>query len=277
MKLKEYPISIKESIKLLRYSSHSLKQKNGKEIELIVSFTSIPSRLKAVNLVVRSLLLQSLRPSKILLWLHRDLRDQVPKNVTRLEGDIFEIRYTPTQSSHSKLVHTLKEFPGSTIVTCDDDLMYPDNWLEDLYREHLSFPKQVLCNRCNMIAYDSNGNTLPYKDWVRGIPGGTSSMSIMPAGYGGVLYPPKCMLPIVTDDNLYFQLAPKADDLWFKAMSFLKGTPSRRIANPSSDFIPIIGTRKYTLATSNIKQDGNRTQWDALRNHFNFKTPDPKL
>ena len=274
MKPKEIPGMLFEACKLKCMSLQTLNDLDKQRLPVVVSLTSIPSRLEKLHYTIRSVMAQTHRPDKIVLWLHSDLKIKLPKQLAMLEGDLFEIRYTELNSSHLKLVHSLEAFPESNIVTCDDDLMYPTNWLWLLYQEHLRYPDQVVTNRCNLITYDKGGDTLPYRQWVKDVPPGTSSMAIMPAGYGGVLYPPGALLPETINQALYMQLTPKADDLWFKAMSYLNGTLCRKAEFLSQKPTPVLGTQSLTLASLNIKQDRNREQWDALRAYYDFKTPD---
>ena len=81
------------------------------EIPVIVSLTSIPSRLSTLHLTIRSLLNQDKRPKKIILWLHHSLKKEIPKNLAALENDLFEIMYSDLICSHRKLIHSLTLFP----------------------------------------------------------------------------------------------------------------------------------------------------------------------
>ena len=272
MKIKEFFPSLIKSLQLRRLETGRLDSDNRPASEAIVSLTSIPSRLRFLDLTIRSLMAQSIRPKKILLWLHEDLRGKEPKALRSLVGEMFSIHYSGLTCSHRKLIHTLELYPDAVIVTCDDDQLYPNDWLERLVDDHKQFPGEIIANECKLIAYSADGETLPYKQWSGKVNAGFSDASLMPVGYGGVLYPPHTLLSEVTVSDLFLKLSPKADDLWFKAMSFLKGTPCRKASNPSAMPIPVIGTRQTTLAQSNVKLDQNREQWDALREYFQFTT-----
>jgi hypothetical protein len=272
MKLKEFFPSIFRSLHLRKLKVSELESHEREACEAVVSLTSIPSRLRFLDLTIRSLMAQSVRPGKILLWLHEDLRGKEPKALRSLIGEMFSIHYSELTCSHRKLIHTLELYPDTVIVTCDDDQLYPDNWLERLLQDHRRFSGEIIANECKLIACSPEGETLPYREWPGKINAGFSDDSLMPVGYGGVLYPPDSLLPEVTNSELFLKLAPKADDLWFKAMSFLKGTSCRKASNPSATPLPVIGTRQTTLAQSNVKLDQNREQWDALRDYFKFTT-----
>ena len=272
MKIKEFLPSLIKSLQLRRLKRAQLESHSRPNCEAIVSLTSIPSRLRFLDMTIRSLMIQSVQPKRILLWLHEDLRGKEPKALRSLVGEMFSIHYSDLTCSHRKLIHTLELYPDAVIVTCDDDQLYPNDWLERLIEDHKRFPGEIIANECKLIACSADGETLPYKQWPGKVSAGFSDASLMPVGYGGVLYPPDSLLPVVTDSELFLKLAPKADDLWFKAMSFLKGTPCRKASKPSATPIPVIGTRQTTLAQSNVKLDQNRDQWDALRDYFQFTT-----
>ena len=220
-------------MQLKRLGLAQLESHDRESCEAVVSLTSIPSRLRFLDLTIRSLMAQSIRPGKILLWLHEDLRGKEPKALRSLVGEMFSIHYSGLTCSHRKLIHTLELYPHAVIVTCDDDQLYPNNWLERLVEDHKRFPGEIIANECKSILCSADGETLPYKQWPGKIDAGFSDASLMPVGYGGVLYPPDSLLPEVTDSVVFLQLAPKADDLWFKAMSFLKGTPCRKATRSS--------------------------------------------
>jgi hypothetical protein len=270
MKLKELPSSLWRSWQLARANATALDNLKALQIPVIVSFTSIPTRLPTLHLVVRSLLTQTYRPERILLWLHQDLASQIPPKLAQLVGERFEIRYVDKTTSYRKLVHSLAEYPEKVIVTCDDDIMYQPSWLESLWEDHLAFPQDVIAHECREIRYH-NGVLAHYKEWNNQSQPGVCSRWIMPIGYGGVLYPPKALHQDVQNESLFMQLAPRADDLWFKAMSHLQGTTSRRSRRPVAKPIPIAGSQKVSLKKTNVRENGNFDQWQAICQHYNIQ------
>ncbi|MDG1938437.1 MAG: hypothetical protein P8I62_06260 [Pseudomonadales bacterium] len=274
MKLKEYPKSFFRARELKRKSLESLACKVNEvehSIPVIISLTSIPERLKYIHLTIRSLLCQDYTALKIVLWLNEELRGQLPKSLTELEHDRFEIIFNDHFSSHRKLVYSLDRYKESLIVTCDDDLMYDVTWLGRLMFDHKRFPSAVIAHECREITFGVDQKLLPYRRWSTIKAKDYSHVNLLPIGYGGVLYPAGALYADVTNRDLYMELAPKADDLWFKAMSFLKGTPVRRSSNPGEKPMPIIGAKGSSLAKENVFQDGNRIQWQAICNHYQIK------
>jgi len=268
LKLKEYGPSWLRARHLKSLPVEELGRAVDDPLPVVVTLTSIPSRLQTLHLTIRSLLAQQRKPEKIILWLNYDLRDHLPDALTRLVGDIFEIRFEGLSCSHRKLIFALDAFPDRVLVTCDDDLMYPPDWLERLYSDHDAFPLDILAHECRRITRDAHGVLLPYRDWPTVSEPGISGPDVLAIGYGGVLYPPGCLAPEATDSPLFLRLAPKADDLWFKAMALRKGTVVRRTSRPGPKPLPIIGSQKVSLLKSNVRGDGNRSQWQALCDHF---------
>ena len=272
MKLKELPGSLWRAFQLNRISVEALQDSSAPSLPIIVSFTSIPSRFHVIHLTVRSILAGTHKPEKIVLWLHESLQHHIPLSLSKLLGSRFEICYVSDDCPHLKLVRSLQAFPDKLIVTCDDDLMYAPNWLNALYQEHLQHPENIIANECRAIAYDETGKIRPYSDWHNENKGGASYDAILPLGYAGVLYPPHCFHEDVCNADLYLKLAPKADDLWFKAMSYLKGTAARQAYRPVAKPIPIVNSQSVSLKATNVKQDGNRLQWQAIAQHYALPT-----
>ena len=268
--VKELPISIAKTLQLLSVPSSHLKKRKEPQVPVIVSLTSIPSRLGTLHLVIRSLLKQDHLPKKILLWLNNDLKDQLPHKLTKLEGDIFEIRFSHLNCPHRKLIHSMEAFPNEIIVTCDDDLMYRKNWLSMIYNEHLANPKNVVGNHTVHINHDETGKPLPFKKWKYPIEGGINPWSMTPIGAWGVLYPPQSLSKSTLNDKKFMELAPRADDLWFKAMALLEGTQSIQAKNTPKEPIPIGGTQKVALKKENLGMDKNTEQWLKLEGAFNL-------
>lgn len=269
MKLKEIPISFYHTQRLKAMNSHSLKKKNGDELPVIVSLTSIPSRLSKVHITLRSILCQPQKPEKIVLWLHDDLKAQVPNSLKKLYGEIFEVRFTHLKCSHKKLVHSLKAFPDPPIITCDDDCIYRKNWLSSLYQTHLKNPENIIAHRLRCIQFSETGETLPYKKWI--CHGNENPRSFLPIGAEGVLYPPHIFPKLVWDEALFLKLTPTADDLWFKVISLKENILPKKSENSPMESIPVMGTQKVSLKKANIDEDQNRVQWDNLSRYFDLK------
>lgn len=266
--VKELPKSILHSL-YLHFIPASFLVKNKDALPVIVSLTSIPSRFSTLHLVIKSLFNQSHLPSKIILWLHEDLKNKLPKSITKLESTLFEINYSPLTCSHKKLVHTLENNPKAIIITCDDDLIYGKKLVHNLYKEHLKYPNDVIANTTNQIKFNDNNGYRPFNEWkLKDVE--INHKALCPIGAWGILYPPNALSKEVFNQDLFLKLTPKADDLWFKAMALLNGTIARKSENLPKEPIPIIGTQKVALKKENISKNKNDIQWSAVSKHFNI-------
>jgi len=270
MKLSEFGPSLYHSTRLRLISAKTIKQKATEQLPLVVSLTTIPTRLGKVALTVRSLLKTRPQPQKIVLWLNDQLQDTTPSQLSELQGDVFEIRYSPYTFSHRKLIHSLEAFPEATIVTVDDDMIYHPHVFDLLYKCHLKYPETVIANRIRYISYDDTGNVLPYLQWPHVSDASESVDSMMPVGACGVLYPPGVFDQRVTDVDLIQKISPKSDDLWFKTMALLRGTKARLAPEMAPDPIPIMGSQKVALKKINNKQDYKRVQWERIAEYFDI-------
>lgn len=264
------PVSLYYQVKYSFFGLGGLNTKKNDSVPVIVSLTSIPSRFKKLHLGIKSILDQSVLPEKIVLWLNESQRGKIPKSLEKLKGSIFEIRYSQLDCSHLKLVESLKHFPNKIIVTADDDLIYRKKWLECLYLEHQRHPECIIANQSRIISYDRHGQLKPYREWPTNYNHHVNSMLLLPIGSAGALYPPNSLSSTTLDWELFLKLAPKADDLWFKAMSLLKHTKSIQSSLFPGHPIPIWGSQEINLKKWNIQEDKNRTQWLALTKHFKF-------
>ena len=269
MKSREVPYSMFYESKFRLMNAEKLKSKTGNELPVIVSLTTIPFRLNRVFVTVRSILNQSQKPAKIILWLHESLQNKVPKSLKKLEGDIFSVQFTPLNSSHVKLIPTIAKHADQVIVTCDDDLMYDENWLKGLYDQHLKNPSAVIAHKVRQIQFDENHKPLTYSKWK--LNDKNKPETFLALGSSGVLYPANCFINQVLDDELYMKLAPKADDLWLKAMTLLSGRQIVTTDFEPENTYPRMATQKVSLKKQNIGQNKNDQQWAALVNYFKLE------
>ena len=168
------------------------KNKNGAGI--IVSLTTIPSRIARVHVCIESILRQTMQPSRIALWLNArwfpDFR-RLPIPLLQQMKRGLEVYQCNANWPHNKLLPSLAKWPDAIIATADDDVIYPVNWLQELYRTHEKFPEAVVCQRARIMTFDSSGSLSRYETWPNsGEQLIRPSHAVFPLGNGGTLYPP---------------------------------------------------------------------------------------
>lgn len=243
---------------------------------VIISLTSFPQRMYEIHFTLYSLLTQSLKPSKVILWLGKEqfpnLEADIPEKVLKLKENGLTIGWTNNMYSYTKLVPTLREYPNNIVVTADDDIYYENDWLEKLIKAHEQNPDDIICHRAHRIKLNKHG-IAPYKKWQKQIKGTKASYLNFLTGVGGVLYPANCLHKDVLNEELFTEIAPKADDVWFWAMALLNGTKSFVPKNRIKELTYVNPERERGLTTeitlfSSNKKGGNDLQIEKVINHY---------
>jgi hypothetical protein len=244
----------------------------GNEIPLLVSLTSYGERLKSIHLCLESLLSQSLKPDRILLWLAHDAAE-TNKYIPRLKERGVEIRRCDDIKSYKKIIFALREFPDSVIVTADDDCFYPTYWLERLYKAWLGDKSHVYCYRGHRMSVSTDGGLSigPYREWDYESPGFTGpSPLLIPTGVGGVLYPPGSLNEEVFNEDVFMSICPTADDIWLKAMSLLNGLSCKKITPASPRFYSLAKSQQKALFRTNHHKKANDPQVAAVFTRYDI-------
>lgn len=187
---------------------------------IIISITSFPKRINTVWITIATLLNQKkIKPRKIVLWLAQEqfCNCRLPYKLTRLCKRGLEIRFCDDLKSHKKYYYTMKEFGNEYfIITCDDDIFYPENLVEGLINGSRKHPNVVICNWAHKITFDNEYQFNKYSLWTNSK--NELGIDIIPIGCCGVLYPPKCINREVFNKEKIEHVSLYTDDLWLKCM-----------------------------------------------------------
>lgn len=249
-----------------------LSSKNDK---IIVSMTSFGHRVKDIlPYTLFSLLSQSQKPDKIVVWLDEDEfnSENLPKILKNLTNFGIEIKFCKNIFSFKKLIPSLKKFPDSVIITTDDDVYYAKNWLKKLLDKHGENPKAIIGHRAHEITF-TDGEINPYIQWKHGIKRIQNPQNLFFTGVGGILYPPKSLNEKVLDEELFMKLTPKADDVWFWAMAKLQKTHYALPKNPLAVPNPIDIAEELVsgLTIENVVNNRNDEQIKAVIEYFGLQ------
>lgn len=240
---------------------------------LIVSLTSFPARIKTLHIVIESLMRQSVKPDRLMLWLSKeqfpDEKKSLPKNLLNMERRGLEICFVEDDlRPHKKYFYTMQQYPDADVITVDDDIFYPRNLLKYLVDTSKKYPSCVCCNRA--IRYSmKEGKLKPYLEWDHIEPHTDSvpNYRILPTGVGGVLYPHGSLFSeLLFNKEIIIKTCINGDDLWLNLMARLNST-KMVYSDKLVGLIPIITTKKIALSTNNIIY-GNDNQINNLINHF---------
>ena len=248
-------------------------RRHGLAGELIVSLTSYPARYDTLHLTLGCLLDQSLKADRTILWVAHDDIDELPPQVRELKRHGLEIRPCEDLRSFKKLIPAIHAFPDAFIVTADDDLYFPANWLETLVDGVEPGKPAVVCHRAHRRRQSADGRLAPYLEWefdVQDERARQPSVDIMPTSGAGALYPPHSLHPQVRNRALFQRLCPDGDDLWFYWCARMAGTPIRKVGGRMM-LITWAGSQDQSLWTDN-RQGGNDRMIKALIDEYGVET-----
>ncbi len=228
-----------------------LSGREGKA-QFIVSLTSYPRRIGTLSEVIKTLLVQTMKPDLLILWLGEEefpgREADLPADLLELTGYGLTIRWCRDIKSYKKLIPTLRLYPDAVIVTTDDDLYYHPKMLERLYRSYEKEPNCIHCHRATKMYMEDGA----FKALLGGYdiyehPSYLNKLT----GVGGVLYPPNILHPDVMKEDLFMTLAPTNDDVWFWLMGVRMGIRCR-VVDGSFVTLNFVGdTQKEALGYRN--------------------------
>lgn len=221
---------------------------------LYISLTSFPKRFATLHLTLRSLRRQTIGAYAILLWIARSEVALLPRKVRAEEANGLRIIPCDDLRSYNKLVHALAAYPDAFLVTADDDLFYPPDWLEQLVSAAEPGRRLIPCHRAHRVTPARDGGLAPYFDWPHDVQDEAAhrpSRDLLATGVGGVLYPPGCFDADVLDREAFGRLSPDGDDLWFYWMAHRAGASHKKVG-------PRFRQIKWLAAQESLLFDANR-------------------
>lgn len=254
------------------FAMRHLRQRNMRSTESVlsargpvVSLTTHGARLQRVFYTVESIARGKLKPSRLVLWIDHALLDAgLPASLQRLVARGLEVRGTQDLGPHTKYFPQIMSEPAPSrpLVTADDDVIYPDYWLQmlvDGWRQH---PSAITCFRAYRFGLRPDGQLSPYARW-------SGCESVLPSplhfltGVAGVLYPVDMQLALRSAADAFKTRCPRADDIWLNVVALRAGVPVRQITPVRRSFYEVPGTRAHGLALGNVCGGENDRQITA--------------
>lgn len=221
--------------------------------KILVSLTSFKPRFEKLPIMLKSILFQSVKPDKIIVWL------DVTPEMRNLEKYGVEYRYkVENLKPHKKYFLALQEFSDYLVITVDDDLVYPPDLIESLYKTWKKHPDCVCARRVHKIIFNDDGLIKPYNEWQFECTSEKNpSDELFATGVGGVLYPPHIFDKEVFDEEKIKTICLEADDVWLKWHELRLGV---KVVWAKNNMIhpPVIdGSQKITLSAENVQNNKN--------------------
>ena len=116
--------------------------------KLYVSFTSWEKRINNCKHTVDLMSSQTLKPTKIILNLAEEefpnKENDLPKDLVAeaKNNPLFEIYWVKENTTvWKKILPTMNRFPNDLVLSIDDDIEYPDNYIEEMYKTFINNKK----------------------------------------------------------------------------------------------------------------------------------------
>ncbi len=244
---------------------------------IIVSMATIPSRFNKVHYAIETLLRQSMMPDKIILYIDDDYIDlKLPEKLLKQKERGLEICYVKSLKSHNKYFYSFTKYKKDIIITVDDDLYYPHNLIETLYKSYKNNKNCVSTMRLHKITFD-NEEIENYKNWLYEyqekdalIP----SNIYLATGGGGTLYPPNILKKEWDNVENIKKLALGQDDIWLKYMEIINGIKVVRATDKRYKLRKIVGTQKISLKINNVLYGKNDEAIRTLSKYYKITKND---
>lgn len=226
-----------------------------------VSLTSHGRRIRTVHLAIESMAAGTVLPSRLVLWLDdADAVANPTKGLVRLVRRGLELRATPGFRPHTKYYPYVQSLRSHDVplVTADDDLMYPSEWLERLLATHATDPTTNTAHRSREVTFAGDG-LAPYATWPEVQRGPASPRNLATGTLGHAMTPH--MLEALRDrHDDFMRLSPAADDVWLHRVAVETGTAAKVTgAFVHGDFLHLPDGGQ-TLASANVDGSGNDRQ-----------------
>ena len=198
--------------------------------QVIVSLTSFPAAIPFAIRAIRSVLDGIEKPDKLVLYVtfSQFPEGKIQQELYALmnENPIFEVRdYADDIRSYRKLIPELMDFPDAIIVTVDDDVLYHKNMLRSLLYWNKCYPDVIFAHRSKKIKLNKPYQKWPKYRWYSFLARKLHfSYRTMQTGVGGVLYPPDSLHTEMLKPEIFREMAPTTDDIFFWAAAVAKGT-----------------------------------------------------
>lgn len=238
--------------------------------KVIATLTSYPARISYVWIAIKSLMLQSYRPDRIILWLAEEQFPEkvLPRELLELTTHGLEIIWMHDIFGHKKYYYpVINQKEDEIVITFDDDIIYDPLLVERLIATHKKYPHCLVCERGQ--AFDDHSQENPGR-WKTISSTGVKvpSYSINPSPGGGCLIPYGSFFKDATNEEIIRELAYKNDDLWYMFMSAEQGTKIVKTRKWHRTFTVIEDSQQEQMSSENILENKNIEIMNSLKNAY---------
>ena len=225
-------------LRLIMLSSYYIPELNKikRGVQIVVSLSSDEDNFDNLECTLYSLFNQKVMPDKVVLWLSNEYElSELPYSITKYVKSGLDIRFVEWKGSYTKIIYALKEFKSSIIVTADDNIYYPKNWLLKLYHSYISHPQDIHVHNISKVKFDNN-EFGSFRKWEKFVNTEKTSFLNFPIYSGGVLYPPNCFVNDILREDIYKNKVNTIWEVWSWVMSVVSDRKVRQVKNHINRF-----------------------------------------
>ncbi|MDR7328453.1 glycosyltransferase [Corynebacterium guangdongense] len=228
---------------------------------VVISMTTHGARLAHVHYALESLARGNM-VAPMVLWLDKkDFDAPWPAPLRRLVDRGLRVRCSDGDyGPHTKYWGTFNDVAGTAtrVVTADDDIIYPEWFLERLVLANDISPDRIVAHRAHRVKLNDEG-VAPYRRW-KPVTGTRPTARNFATGVSGVLYPASFISYVVGQGTRFMGVSPRADDVWLHLCALRSGHEVRQVSGQSRNFAVIPATQMTALSFHNTMFGGNDAQ-----------------
>lgn len=224
----------------------------------VVSLTTYKQRIHWVYLPITSILLGTIRPKKIKLYLSEvefpNKWKDLPRELLELEKLGLEIEFrTKNLKSHKKYCYSFREYSEFKIITIDDDIIYPADFLERVLSINKKLPKLSIVSFLGMnMEMDEHGKFQSYSSWKYIHEVRNDTNTIIMGGYGCLYNSPGELLKFFIEKDAITDFET-GDDIYLYYLARKSGMENYVFGDRYKRFFPILPwAQKTNLYEENI-------------------------
>lgn len=188
----------------------------NKTIPVVISLTTTHNRINTLYKTIDTIVNGTKLPEKIILYISKDkyLLDDgitnIPENLNKFDS-ILEIKWVKNIGPHRKYYYSFNDYRHNLILTIDDDMYYPSNFLEVMYNSYLENSNYIIGGHGKII------NEGHYTKWTKPEIGYHKYNYIF-CGNPGTLFNtnliPREQYDNMLDLKLIMKLSPSSSEMW---------------------------------------------------------------
>lgn len=248
--------------------------REDRDKKIIISLTSIPSRVDKVVLVITRMMNQTVVPDKIILCLDETKREKIEfSNELRFLIEVgLEIKWVEDIGPHTKYLYATQQYHNDIVITVDDDIIYSHKLVETLLKSYEKYPKAISANIVTRFK-TKKGVVQSSSEWLQQFKYGVGDKYSIAYGVGGVLYPPNILPKETFDTERIKKVSKFQDDLWLKAIEWRYNIDVVK-ANGGDKlfgyFVTVSDSQDVSLRKTNDFEDRNVIYMNRLIEEFNL-------